>query len=208
MIHSNFPRCFYPAACCKILHYVTFRGRRCDVTRDPPLEVAGLPGSVCANEIMRNVWVCFTNAPRREPRCNVVVFDCPLSRQGHQSSTGKFRAWLTGCRAGKPEEDGSSLGDELKKLVNGHKEMKTCLCRAEKWVQSLDRECKSAWDAVWCLLTAIHTPRAQETKEDEQRGLGSYRKAVGKGCSGKTGATVAETQLSPDTGTWRRHQMP
>lgn len=54
-------------------------------------------------------------------------------------------------------------------------------------------------------LQLIHTPRAQETKEDEQRGLGSYRKAVRKGCRGRTGITVTET-LAHERGI-RCHEM-
>lgn len=203
MIHSNFPRCFYPTACCKILHYVIFRGRRHDVNKDSPLEVAGLPGSAAANEIMRNVWVCFTNAPRQDPCCNVVLFDCPLSRQGHQSSTGKLRAWLTGCRVGKPEEDGSCSGDEMKKPVNGHKETKTCLCRAEKWVQSLGRECKSAWDAAWCHLTANPHSKGSRDKGRWAKRVWELQESCEKRVQREN-----RSHCGWDTGTWKRHRMP
>lgn len=56
--------------------------------------------------------------------------------------------------------------------------------------------------SVRCYLTANpHPKELKETNKDEKRGFGSYRKAVGKGGRGRTGANVAETQLRTDTGT-------
>lgn len=88
--HSDFPRCFTPRPAVRSLITLSFtEGGQINTL---PLEGAGPPGSVVADEIMRNVWVCFTEAPRRDPCCNAVLFDRPLSAPRHQSSTGKLRA--------------------------------------------------------------------------------------------------------------------
>lgn len=90
----EFSEALLPHSLLKDLALCNFRGvgGKCGVNKYSPLEVAGLPGSAADDEIMRNVCVCLATAPRLGPGCSAVLFDCPLSTQGHQSSTGKLRA--------------------------------------------------------------------------------------------------------------------
>lgn len=85
------------------------------MSKHSPLEVAGLPGSAAVNEIMRNVWVCFAALAAMLFCLTARYLDkdirAPQASSGHDSQA---------ARAGEPQEDGSSLGDELKKPVNGH----------------------------------------------------------------------------------------
>lgn len=95
----EFSKLFYLAVYCTILHCGSSRGQTWHEQTLSP--VKGLPGSVVANEIMRNLWVCFTNTPRCNACCNIVLFDYLLSKQQFQTFAGKLSGWLRDYRIEK-----------------------------------------------------------------------------------------------------------
>lgn len=188
--------------------FALWRFYRTDVIGVNTLSTDRYSSSLAANETMRTVWACFSNTPRCDPCCNIALYSHSLFRQQCQSFTDEVSGWLRSWGKVKPRRMGHPYG--RKHLVNDHKTTKPHFCGAKNQVLPLGTERMSHWwgERLSCAFSELIQVHAEELKRQRQAQDGhQFGEGYPKRCRGRMGATATETQLSPDTGTWKRHQM-